>query len=110
MEDAPLEDEGPSPNTGAARLVVLLCAFGLATVGAFSAFFATEILAAVLGASSRPSTGALILCALVPIVAAVGAVLVSIRVKAMGKVLALGCGTLILGAMATTLLMVIIAA
>ncbi|ALG05982.1 hypothetical protein [Kibdelosporangium phytohabitans] len=105
-----MEDEGPSPNTGVARLVVLLCAFGLATVGAFSAFFATEILAAVLGSTTRPSTGSLVLCALVPIAAAVGSVVVSIRVKAMGKVLALGCGTLILGAMATTLLMVLIAA
>nr|WP_042190809.1 hypothetical protein [Kibdelosporangium sp. MJ126-NF4]CEL19608.1 hypothetical protein [Kibdelosporangium sp. MJ126-NF4]CTQ94592.1 hypothetical protein [Kibdelosporangium sp. MJ126-NF4] len=105
-----MEDEGPSPNTGAARLVVLLCAFGLATVGAFSAFFATEILAAVLGASARPSTGALILCALVPIATAVGAVIISIRAKAMGKVLALGCGTLVLGAIVTALLMVVIAA
>ena len=100
-----MEDEGPSPNSGAARLVVLLCAFGLATVGAFSAFFATDILAAVLGAASRPGTGALILCALVPVAAAVGAVVVCLRAKAMGKVLALGCGTLVLGAMLTAILM-----
>lgn len=105
-----MADEGPSPHTGAARLVVLLCAFGLATVGAFSAFFATEILAAVLGAASRPGIGTLILCALVPIAAGVGAVIVSIRAKAAGKVLALGCGTLILGAMVTATLMFVIAA
>lgn len=105
-----MDDEGPSPNTGAARLIVLLCAFGLATVGAFSAFFATEILAAVLGASSRPSTWALILCALVPIVAAVGAAIVSVRVRGMGKILSLGCGTLLLGAIATGILMIVIAA
>ncbi|CAM4121868.1 hypothetical protein KIPE111705_41470 [Kibdelosporangium persicum] len=104
-----MHDQGPSPNTGAARLIVLLCAFGLATVGAFSAFFATEILAAVLGATARPSTWALILCALVPIATAVGAAVISVRVKGMGKILALGCGTLILGAIATGILMVVVA-
>ncbi|MCE7009123.1 hypothetical protein LWC34_40870 [Kibdelosporangium philippinense] len=105
-----MHDEGPSPNTGAARLIVLLCAFGLATVGAFSAFFATEILATVLGTPSRPSTGALIVCALVPIAAAIGAAIISVRAKGMSKILSLGCGTLLLGALATVILMFVIAA
>jgi hypothetical protein len=101
-----MDDEGPSPNSGAARLIVLLCAFALATIGAFTAFFATEILAAVFQRPTRPSTIVLILCALVPIVAAVGASAITVRAKGTGKVLALGCGTLILGAMVTVVLMV----
>lgn len=105
-----MDDDGPSPNTGAARLVVLLSAFGLATVGAFMAFFATDILALVLDSSTRPSTGALILCALVPIAAAVGAAVAAVRARRSGAVLALGCGTLMLGALVTLGLMVIIAA
>jgi hypothetical protein len=100
-----MHDEGPSPNSGAARLIVLLCAVALATVGAFTAFFATEILAAVLKSPTRPSTWVLILCALVPITAAVGASVISVRAQGAGKVLALGCGTLILGAVVTAIVM-----
>ncbi|MBP2321247.1 Zn-dependent alcohol dehydrogenase [Kibdelosporangium banguiense] len=105
-----MDDEGPSPNTGVARLIVLLCAFGLATVGAFMAFFATDVLALILDHTSRPSTGALILCALVPILAAVGAAVVSVRVRSGARVLALGCGTLLLGGILTVGLMLVIAA
>jgi hypothetical protein len=105
-----MDDEGPSPNTGAARLIVLLCAFGLATVGAFMAFFATDILALVLDRTARPSTGALILCALVPIASAIGAAVASVRVRSGGKVLALGCGTLLLGGLVTLGVMLVIAA
>jgi hypothetical protein len=105
-----MDDEGPSPNTGAARLIVLLCAFGLATVGAFMAFFATDVLAVVLDRPTRPGIGALILCALVPIAAAVGAAVVSVRASSNGKILALGCGTLMLGGLVTLGLMLVIAA
>jgi hypothetical protein len=105
-----MEDEGPSPNTGAARLIVLLCAFGLATVGAFMAFFATDVLAVVLDRPTRPGVGALILCALVPIAAAVGAAVVCVRARSGAKVLALGCGTLLLGGLVTLGLMLVIAA
>jgi hypothetical protein len=99
-----MDDEGPSPNSGAARLIVLLCAVGLATIGAFTAFFATEVLAAFLKRPTRPATIVLILCALVPIVSAVTASAISVRVKGTGKVLSLGCGTLILGALLTAIL------
>ena len=105
-----MDDEGPSPNTGAARLIVLLCAFGLATVGAFMAFFATDIVAVLLNSPERPSTGALLLCALVPIAAAIGAGTTSVRSRTTGRILALGCGTLMLGAMATLILILVIAA
>jgi hypothetical protein len=46
----------------------------------------------------------LILCALVPIVSAVTASAISVRVKGTGKILSLGCGTLILGALLTAIL------
>jgi hypothetical protein len=104
-----MDDEGPSPNTGAARLIVLLCAFGLATVGAFMAFFGTEILAALWNNNKRPSTGVLVLCALAPMLTAVLAVMGSIRSRNQAKVLAIGCGTLILGAMVTILVVIAVA-
>ena len=104
-----MDDEGPSPNTGAARLVVMLCAFGLATIGAFTAFFATEILATFMKTHTRPSTLVLILTALVPIVSAVAALVITVRAKGTGKILGLGCGTLILGAMLTALVMFVAA-
>lgn len=104
-----MHDEGPSPNSGVARLIVLLCAFALATVGAFTAFFATDILALFLRPEVRPSTLTLVLCALVPIVAAVGAVVVSIRAHGPGKVLTLGCGTLLLGGLVTAVVIAIAA-
>ncbi len=100
-----MDDEGPSPNSGPARLIVLLCAFALATIGAFTAFFATEILAAFLKRPTRPSTIVLILCALVPIIAAVGASWVTVRVHGPGKILGLGCGVLVLGALVTAIVM-----
>jgi hypothetical protein len=100
-----MQDEGPSPNSGAARLIVLLCSVALATLGAFTAFFATEILAAVLHSATRPSTWVLVLCALVPVAAAVAASAVSVRVNGTGKVLTFGCGTLVLGALVTVVLM-----
>jgi len=98
-----MHDEGPSPNSGVARLIVLLCAFALATVGAFTAFFVTDILSALFKLSARPSTLTLVLCALVPIVAAVGAVAVSIRAHSSGRILTLGCGTLLLGGLVTAI-------
>lgn len=98
-----MHDEGPSPNTGVARLIVLLCAFALATIGAFTAFFATEILSTFLGAKARPSTLVLVLCALVPIVTAVGASVVSVRARGAGRILTLGCGTLVLGGLITAI-------
>jgi hypothetical protein len=104
-----MDDEGPSPNSGVARLIVLLCAFALATIGAFTAFFATEILAAVFHRPARPSTIVLILLALVPIVTAVAASVVTVRVHGMGKVLSLGCGTLVLGALVTVVLVFAVA-
>jgi hypothetical protein len=100
-----MDDEGPSPNSGAARLIVLLCALALATIGAFTAFFATEILAALLKSPTRPSTGVLILCALVPIGTAVAASVISVRSKGTAKVLTFGCGTLVLGALLTAVIM-----
>ena len=104
-----MHDEGPSPNSGVARLIVLLCAFVLATVGAFTAFFATDVIAVVLRISTRPSTLTLVLCALVPIVAAVGAVVISVRVHGPGKVLTLGCGTLLLGGLVTAIVIAVAA-
>ncbi|TCO58087.1 hypothetical protein [Actinocrispum wychmicini] len=104
-----MDDEGPSPNSGAARLVVVLCAFGLATVGAFTAFFATEILAAVMKTPTRPSTLVLVFCALVPVLAAVGALVISVRAKGVGRILGLGCGTLILGGLLTAVVMFVAA-
>ena len=104
-----MDDEGPSPNTGAARLIVLLSAFGLATVGAFMAFFATDVVAVLLRSSQRPSRGALLLCALVPVAAAIGAAVVTVRASAATRILALGCGTLLLGALVTFGLILVIA-
>jgi hypothetical protein len=50
-----------------------------------------------------------VLCALVPIAAAVGAVVVSIRVPGPGRVLSLGCGTLLLGGLITVIVIVVAA-
>jgi hypothetical protein len=100
-----MDDEGPSPNSGAARLIVLLCAVGLGTIGAFTAFFATEILSAVLKSATRPTTGVLILCALVPVGSAVVASAIAVRSSGTGKVLGLGCSVLVLGALATLIVM-----
>ena len=94
--------EPASPSKiGTARAVVLLCAFGLATMGAFTAFFATQILAAVLKSDTRPTIGMVIVCALVPICSAIAAVVLAIRARSTGKVIASGCGVLILGTMIT---------
>jgi hypothetical protein len=96
-------------NVGTARAVVLLCAFGLATVGAFTAFFATEVLAVLFKADSRPGVGLVIACALIPVFSGVAAVLLAVRARSAGAVLALGFGVLVLGTMVTAALVLVAA-
>jgi apolipoprotein N-acyltransferase len=104
------EDRPAARGIGMARAVVLLCSFGLATVGAFTAFFATQIAATLLKSANRPGLGVLILCALVPVAFGAGAVALALWAKSTGKVVALGCGTLLLGMLITIALVLAAAA
>jgi 3-polyprenyl-4-hydroxybenzoate decarboxylase len=82
----------------------------LATTGAFTAFFATQILAAMLKSKTQPSTGMVIVCASVPILAAVAAAVLSMRARSTGTVILSGCGVLVLGTVITGIFVLALAA
>jgi hypothetical protein len=92
------EDPGRS-QLGVVRVIVVMSAFALATAGALTAYFLAKILAAA--ADSAPSDWAFALCAATPLLIGAGSAALSLRARTVGAVLASGCGSLLLGMVAS---------
>jgi hypothetical protein len=92
-----------APGIGVARMVVLMCAFGLGTVGALLSYFAAELIAAA--ADRSAGTWPPLVCAAAPILTGACAVALSLRARTAGGTLAVGCGILFLGALVSVILL-----